>query len=184
MIVNMAVMDWIIPPFTTFGTGFMCFFSDVSRMIISCQKPRQKKWVVFRRPSPDGCLRMGRSDTRSPGIGTRYVSASCCAGFFSTRWHHSDCLGMKDFSHATNSSQMLKCKQPASAKKMAYNGLQYFVYSAVDRSLKWIESSTGRGHFGGFCIRPGRIQRGFPTISECVTRKSMKIWFSRAVLFF
>ena len=26
MIVNMAVMDWIIPPFTTFGTGFMCFF--------------------------------------------------------------------------------------------------------------------------------------------------------------
>ena len=81
MIVNMAVMDWIIPPFTTFGTGFMFFFPDVSRMIISCKKSRQEKWVVFRRPSPDGCLRMGRSDTRSPGIGTRYVSASCCGSF-------------------------------------------------------------------------------------------------------
>ena len=91
-------------------------------------------------------LRMGRSDTRSPGIGTRYVSAS---------WEHLGLLTCnKPKSSQVTCSKLFKCKQPTSSYKF-YKRLPiilsyFFVTSWSKRNLRW-KSSTGRGQTGGFC---------------------------------
>lgn len=173
-------------------------------MIISSKNTRQKSWVVFRRPSPDGngwkILHFQRSQLMPSHGPQRYTIARNrdpvrfrvllhrAMGSETTRWHHSDCLGIfKDFSHATNSIFTCSNANNLQVLTMAYNILQWLTIFCLlsgrqISGLQWIESSTGRGHVGGFCIRPGRIQRG-ETISECVTRKSMKMVFESGPVF-
>ena len=115
-------------------------------------------------------LRMGRSDTRSPGIGTRYVSASCC-GFNEAPWHHSD-WGTKGLNIQKQIQQIqVKCSNATST----YNICRYsrILSQTLVRGLNPPPVEATRAVFA-FDLR---VQRGESIRSEeCLGQKVCEFW--------